>query len=91
MTIESVRTEGRLQELDALRGLAALVVVLFHYTSRYDVVFGHNSAPLVSAPWGHFGVNLFFGISGFVIFMTLGRTQTPADFIVSRFSRLYPA
>ncbi|MFC3713942.1 acyltransferase family protein [Sphingoaurantiacus capsulatus] len=91
MTIESVRTEGRLQELDALRGLAALVVVLFHYTSRYDVVFGHNSAPLVSAPWGHFGVNLFFGISGFVIFMTLGRTKTPADFIVSRFSRLYPA
>jgi peptidoglycan/LPS O-acetylase OafA/YrhL len=30
-------------------------------------------------------------ISGFVIFMTLDRTRTAKDFVVSRFSRLYPA
>jgi peptidoglycan/LPS O-acetylase OafA/YrhL len=30
-------------------------------------------------------------ISGFVIFMTLDRTQRPLDFVVSRFSRLFPA
>ena len=33
---------------------------------------------------------LFFIISGFVIFMTLERTKGTADFLVSRFSRLYP-
>ena len=82
---------GRLAELDALRGLAALAVVLFHFTTRYDVAIGHADPMLVTVPWGHFGVQFFFGISGFVIFMTLKRTSHPMDFVVSRFSRLYPA
>lgn len=81
----------RLGQLDALRGLAALLVVGFHYTTRYQDLYGHTSAPLLSLPWGHYGVNLFFMISGFVIFMTLERTRRPMDFVVSRFSRLYPA
>lgn len=83
--------ERRLVELDALRGLAALAVVLFHMTTRYEIDFGHTSAPLFSVPWGPFGVQLFFALSGFVIFMTLERTTRPMDFIVSRASRLYPA
>lgn len=82
---------NRLQEIDALRGIAALMVVLFHFTSKFDELYGHASAPAFAMPWGHYGVNLFFMISGFVIFMTLARTRQPADFIVSRFSRLYPA
>lgn len=82
---------SRLLEVDSLRGLAALAVVLFHYTTQYDRLFGHVGKPLFTVPWGHFGVQLFFMISGFVIFMTLERTQRPADFVVSRFSRLYPA
>ena len=81
----------RLAQLDALRGIAALAVVLFHYTTRYDQLFGHAQAPLVAFPQGWLGVNLFFMISGFVIFMTLARTARPMDFVVSRFSRLYPA
>jgi peptidoglycan/LPS O-acetylase OafA/YrhL len=81
----------RLAQLDALRGLAALLVVGFHYTTRFDQLYGHPTAPLVSLPWGHYGVNLFFMISGFVIFMSLERTRRPMDFVVSRFSRLYPA
>ncbi len=85
------RGERRLVELDALRGLAALAVVLFHMTARYDLVYGHTSRPWLSVPWGHYGVQLFFGLSGFVIFMTLERTRRPMDFVVSRVSRLYPA
>ncbi len=81
----------RLAQLDALRGIAALAVVLFHYTTRYDQLFGHGQAPWLSFPHGYVGVNLFFMISGFVIFMTLERTARPMDFVVSRFSRLYPA
>lgn len=73
-----------------MRGLAALAVVLFHYTTRFDALFGHPVAPVLSVPWGHYGVNLFFIISGFVIFMTIHRVRRPLDFIVSRFSRLYP-
>lgn len=81
----------RLAQLDALRGIAALAVVLFHYTTRYDQLYGHPVAPLFSVPLGYLGVNLFFMISGFVIFMTLARTERATDFVVSRFSRLYPA
>jgi len=88
---QTTKTQTRLVELDALRGIAALLVMLFHFTSRYDQLYGHITLPLFSVPWGHFGVNLFFMISGFVIFMTLHRVRQPHDFVVSRFSRLFPA
>ncbi|MGZ8979623.1 MAG: acyltransferase family protein [Burkholderiaceae bacterium] len=78
-------------ELDSLRGLAAIVVVLFHYIDKYGETVGHVSEPLFWVPWGTNGVRLFFIISGFVIFMTLERTRRPMDFLVSRFARLYPA
>ncbi len=81
----------RITELDAMRGLAALAVVLFHLTTRFDRVYGHLTHPALALPWGHYGVQFFFGLSGFVIFMTLERTRRAGDFIVSRISRLYPA
>ncbi len=37
------------------------------------------------------GVELFFIISGFVIYMTIDRTDTLRAFAISRFARLYPA
>lgn len=81
---------NRLIELDALRGIAALIVVLYHYLYRYNELYGHKS---LSVDWienGDFGVQLFFIISGFVIYWTINRSKKPCDFIVSRFSRLYP-
>ena len=83
--------ESRVVELDALRGLAALAVVAFHYTTHYGNEVGHVSPLPVSFAFGNYGVNLFFLISGFVIFMTLERTRSALDFVVSRFSRLFPA
>jgi len=65
--------------------------MLFHYTTHYGHEIGHLTAPLLGFPIGNYGVQLFFLISGFVIFMTLERTHTAMDFVVSRFSRLYPA
>ena len=81
---------SRLLEIDALRGIAALSVVLFHYTTRFTELYGRQHAASMSFPDGHYGVNLFFVISGFVIFMTLEKTSRPMDFVVSRFSRLFP-
>lgn len=73
----------RFNELDALRGLAALMVVFFHFTwGRPDSHVNFNV--------GNMGVELFFIISGFVIFMSLSQIQTGAEFIISRFCRLYP-
>lgn len=83
------RSPTRLAELDALRGVAVLMVLAFHYTTRFGQLFPE-------AAWGQFlfgayGVHLFFVISGFVIIMTLDRSERPLDFLVARFSRLYPA
>ena len=88
----------RLLEIDALRGLAALWVVVFHFTFGVGFVWlrGDPSAAARVAPFafntqGLLAVDLFFMISGFVIFMTLERSASVMDFAVSRFSRLFPA
>lgn len=80
----------RLFELDAIRGLAALAVVIFHYFYRYNEIYGHPNLPVNWSYYGSFGVQLFFMVSGFVIFWTLKKIDHPLDFIISRFSRLYP-
>jgi peptidoglycan/LPS O-acetylase OafA/YrhL len=79
---------SRIAELDVLRGFAAMVVVIFHHTVIFQNLYGDGRAP--GLPFGVFAVHLFFMISGFVIFMTLARTRTAVDFVVSRFSRLFP-
>jgi peptidoglycan/LPS O-acetylase OafA/YrhL len=87
----STTHSARLSQLDAIRGIAALMVVLFHYSVRYQDFLGADYHVSYAFKWGWLGVHFFFMVSGFVIFMTLCRTATGADFIVSRFSRLFPA
>ena len=81
---------NRLEVLDSLRGLAALVVVIFHFTYRYYQIYPQETKMIFSFYEGKYGVQAFFIISGFVIFMTLNRVERPIDFIMSRFARLYP-
>ncbi len=84
------RPQNRLLQLDVLRGIAATLVLFFHYTARFDQLYGH--APrIVPFYLGQRGVDLFFVISGFVVFMTIERTRRGLDFAVARFARLYPA
>ena len=80
----------RFLELDSLRGIAALSVVLYHYTTRYDELYGHSHSSYLGFDYGHLGVNLFFIISGFVIFMTLTRTNSFMEFAKKRVVRLFP-
>ncbi len=67
--------------------------MLYHYSAGYDAVGPRHAAPGLGWRFihGNYGVELFFIISGFVIFMTLERTATVRDFAVSRMTRLYPA
>jgi peptidoglycan/LPS O-acetylase OafA/YrhL len=82
---------GRIDELDALRGLMAFAVMLYHLTAGLHANLPSVPVSRLSFAWGEFGVQGFFAISGFVILMTLERTERVADFLVSRFSRLFPA
>lgn len=81
----------RLQALDALRGLAACGVMLFHYVPYYDELYGHDFEPWSPLWYGRYCVHLFYILSGFVIFMTLERTPTAGWFGLARAFRLLPA
>ena len=96
----SVRDGGRarLALLDLLRLVAALAVVLFHWTAWHHGNWGIHGDPAAQA-WpglsqitsvGALGVQLFFIISGFVILLSC-YGKSPAAFIGSRVGRLYPA
>lgn len=79
----------RIDQIDVLRGLAAMWVVLSHYNPHWKQFLG-DALIIVPNPWGFHAVELFFVISGFVIFMTLEKCRTVTDFAMLRFSRLYP-
>ena len=89
-TVQSGRQARRLVELDSLRGIAALAVLVFHYTVMYPAYFGDQHTPFFQFRLGKMGPYLFFIISGFVILMTVSRAKSALDFGVSRFSRIYP-
>ena len=81
----------RFIELDGLRGLAAVAVVVGHFTSTFSTLYPDAPPSSLSFVYGQFGVQLFFIISGFVILMTAERAKRASDFAISRFTRLYPA
>jgi len=84
----------RLRYLDGLRGVAITAVMLWHFSGPTDaklLPYGARYAgvPILSSGW--MGVELFFLISGFVIFMTLERCSGLLDFMLRRWLRLFPA
>jgi peptidoglycan/LPS O-acetylase OafA/YrhL len=81
----------RVAGLDVLRGLAAGAVMLHHHGQYYDVLYPDRTPLAFDLGPGHFGVELFFIISGFVILMTIERKKTVLEFAVSRAARLMPA
>jgi peptidoglycan/LPS O-acetylase OafA/YrhL len=80
----------RLVGLDVLRGIAASAVMIHHHGQYYDVLYPGRKLLPVNFEAGHFGVELFFIISGFVILMTTQRKRTVRDFAIARVSRLMP-
>lgn len=80
------------QTLDAFRGIAIIMVVLYHFNSRLPA-YALNAATPMPLPldFGWIGVYFFFIISGYCIFLTLGRSTSVPSFLAKRFSRIYPA
>lgn len=90
---------GRLQHVDALRGIAALLVVVQHVV---EILIAHPLAPewykvaatagdLTYFSFGRAGVVAFFLISGYVVPFSLKHPHALRAFAISRFFRLYPA
>ncbi|WP_413729806.1 acyltransferase family protein [Sodalis sp. RH22] len=82
---------NRMPLLDLTRWVAAVFVVLFHYIFMIDAIRENNIFISETVKYGYLGVHLFFMISGFVIFMTVDKKNTPLAFFIARAIRLYPS
>ncbi|MHB8285708.1 MAG: acyltransferase family protein [Caulobacteraceae bacterium] len=78
--------------LHGARGLFASMIVVFHVVNSrlptYPVL--SHGWPLFFARSLEHGVELFFGISGIVIFGALERAKSPLLFATERATRIYP-
>ncbi|MDQ6480935.1 acyltransferase [Dyadobacter sp. LHD-138] len=79
--------------LDYLRGFAAIAVCLFHFSDKLDYLPGINLFKQVFS-YGHFGVEVFFMISGFVIPLSMYAgnytLQKISIFMKKRLTRIEP-
>lgn len=85
--------QARLENVDALRGVAAMAVAWFHFTHG-NPGFLADGALKFSGAWGWLGVEVFFVISGFVLPLALHaagyRISGFGRFLVKRLVRLEP-
>jgi peptidoglycan/LPS O-acetylase OafA/YrhL len=86
-----------LRNVQALRAIAALLVVCVHLGNPqgFEARYLHANPPLLAgvAKIGFTGVDLFFVISGFIMTLTtLGPAKPPssAEFFIRRIIRIYP-
>ncbi len=84
---------GRIEELDALRGVAAFVVIWCHFRFAFQDVIPNTWATLVTRPLfaGHESVTLFFILSGYVLALPAwnGRQIPYPKYLVRRTFRIY--
>lgn len=85
----STTSGSRVLSIQYLRGMAALMVVAYHASNRVAQNFSENTQQIFQL--GHAGVDIFFVISGFIIW-TIGRNAPadPASFMLRRVIRLAP-
>lgn len=79
--------------LNYIRGICAILIVLYHYTTRYlDIVYdcgaekGH-----IGVWWGCWAVSAFFILSGLLTTLNIKEGLTATNFMKKRIIRLYPA
>jgi peptidoglycan/LPS O-acetylase OafA/YrhL len=88
--------QNRLVNIQALRGVAALLVACMHVLQPASL--GHN--PIITAACnfmlnvGNFGVDIFFVLSGVIVSMQIDRSEgglrSTTSFLVRRAARIYP-
>jgi peptidoglycan/LPS O-acetylase OafA/YrhL len=91
---------NRFSHIDALRGIAALLVIWLHVSEVFVRISPETAAQgtaLYDVAWsvdvGKIGVVIFFSISGFVICRSLNGNiiEGSKKFLIRRLLRLYPA
>lgn len=77
--------------IDLLRGLAAMAVAMFHFNEI------PLSVPAPAGPWqdvwrhGHWGVGVFFALSGYCLYAGWSQSVEARRFLSRRFQRIFPS
>ncbi|MGA7780374.1 MAG: acyltransferase [Paraburkholderia sp.] len=81
---------SHIESLDCLRGVSALLVMLYHYRELLNDVIPHIGNILFEN--GRIGVDIFFILSGFVMYTTTQdrKNQLVVPFLVKRAFRVIP-
>ena len=96
--ISSIPNLGNVEVINALRGVAALTVMWFHFTRPSALIPRENSSFYSiltwSGSWGWMGVEMFFAISGFILPYSMYRSRYQIrhlfSFLCKRITRLDP-
>ena len=77
---------NQIRNIQYLRGLASLMVVISHSMTHF-----HSTQDFILRKLGAFGVDIFFVISGFImIYSTSAKDITPFKFMIRRIERVAP-
>ncbi|HZD90788.1 MAG TPA: acyltransferase [Pseudolabrys sp.] len=93
MATSSPGDRHRILGIEVCRGVAAILVILYHVSRHVDSAY---KAPLLKSvlQFGHAGVDLFFVISGFIILYVhyddVGNPKQLARYIRRRLTRIFP-
>ncbi len=82
-----IQRRGGFESVQYLRALAAIMIVAYHIRPRIERMGWSGYWP----EWLGCGVDIFFVISGFIMWMTTcERGMSPYDFLLRRFLRIAP-
>lgn len=88
----------RMNHIDGLRAVAALLVIYQHGIEHWAVAAGHQGLIGAHLAWllgyldvGKVGVVVFFAVSGFVVPSSFRGEHPRSQFVISRLFRLFPA
>src|SRR6185503_7191639 len=89
-------SQGRIPSLEGLRALAVFLVFWVHYHADFGSKLDPASRlwrwSYLGHGWGNYGVDLFFVISGYLIYGAILRRRGPLHpYLLRRVRRIYPA
>lgn len=73
------------------RGIAAVIVIYYHFSNRVPfTAMGSSAPPMLEFYTGKLGVMAFFAISGYLITKSLVASRNLASFYAKRLARIWP-
>ncbi|MBI3573829.1 acyltransferase [Candidatus Kaiserbacteria bacterium] len=91
MALFAEPTKKREDSIDLIRALSIIGVLVWHYTTHLPDHYLNWTYKGITLPYGYIGVQAFFIVSGYCIYLTITHSKSLSDFFAKRISRLWPA